>query len=137
MEVKVRLFKFRAWDAENETMIPPEDLISVDNENAGVLIGDDSIEDGARHSSEVMVMQFIGIRDADGREIYEGDIIGINNKRKGCEKVTGLGVVEYDDRCFEAIISDDDDVLNYKSNLIHVIGNIFENPELFERIKNG
>lgn len=76
------------------------------------------------------LMQFTGLKDKKGEEIYEGDIM----------YVAGTGNVEirfiygcfgYTDNCnFYALFDD------AEGDVEEVIGNIYENPELLE-IKKG
>lgn len=70
--------------------------------------------------------QFTGLKDKNGKEIYEGDIIII-------DQYTIVKVVWGTD-CWELIMEDNepyiDDSLGNFNDLIEVIGNIYENPEL-------
>lgn len=85
------------------------------------------------------VGQYTGMKDKNGRKLFEGDIIEyifpVTNK--AVEKETG--VVIYDDcgfhiandGCMLCVASGDGDVV------IEVIGNIHDNPDLLEVSDNG
>jgi hypothetical protein len=64
------------------------------------------------------IMQFTGLKDKNGKEIYEGDII---TERKY------QAVVEWDEKSLQFNCHGMLDGKNYE-----VIGNIYENPELLE-----
>lgn len=67
--------------------------------------------------------QFTGLKDKNGKEIYEGDIIRYGrNKPK---------VVEMINERWIPFCSGDEH--GYHWNMIEVIGNIYENPELMEK----
>lgn len=82
--------------------------------------------------------QFTGLRDRNGEEIYEGDILLWSN---GWEHMENKGVVEFENGAFISInigylrysrkIEDHDDG-GGSTYLPQVIGNIHENPELLE-----
>ena len=137
-----RAIKFRAWDKNNKRMVY-NFLLSSDN---GVFAlkdpctpsGDSmNFVDLLPMRQDVIVMQFTGMRDRNGREIYEGDLCAVlfgNGK-------THKAVVAFIDGCFElnfyypVVIGrhyNDRDYLKCSTvnHAAEVIGNIYGNPEL-------
>lgn len=75
-----------------------------------------------------VLMQYTGLHDKNGKEIYEGDILKVYYKG-----MSGVGYVEYDnDYCeYKIIINTDKDYFSlWKSIDLEKIGNIYDNPEL-------
>jgi len=116
----MRAIKFRAWDKKEKTMEKPFDLYSV-----GYLNGENGYE--ARY---YILLQFTGLHDKNGKEIYEGDIV------KDSTDIPAR--IEYDDGAFILRIltgqfANSTDMAGEGNNQFYeVIGNIYENPELLK-----
>jgi len=128
-----RTIKFRAWDIRDHRMIPPEEIAEIQNQV------DDEIDyvinlTEARHVrpiSHVRLLQYTGLKDKNGKEIYEEDIIkwkhpmeDIGVVKFGCVN-PNMSVFYLDVKRLGGCIFQDDDIYE-------VIGNIFENPELLK-----
>lgn len=76
---------------------------------------------------EVELMQYTGLKDKNGKEIYEGDIV----KADFFEKQV-VGKISYGMGCFCITNSGVSDNQLFIFNNYEVIGNIYENPELLK-----
>lgn len=77
--------------------------------------------------------QYTGLKDKDGREIYEGDIV-----RENYDGESEDGVVIFCDGSFNVRFKPEEELLiGCDSEETEIIGNIYENPELMEELQNG
>jgi uncharacterized phage protein (TIGR01671 family) len=116
-----RVIKFRAWDIEQKQWLKDEDFL-VSPQYGGVF---EWFFDGGTSKSalkNVEVMQFTGLLDKNGKEIYEGDIVQVfyNEKPQTDENKAYTVVIEDIRKGF----------LGVGEGHGEVIGNIYENPEL-------
>ncbi|XKK18098.1 YopX family protein [Bacillus sp. CB102A.1] len=73
------------------------------------------------------VMQYTGLKDKNGKEIYEGDILEFSGN------VVALGIVKYNENfaTFQACNGNSGWLFGNESGTnIEILGNIYENPEL-------
>ena len=105
----MREIKFRAWDGIKMRGIGNlQDRFSIRND--GVVNG----------NIEYILMQYTGLKDKNGTEIYEGDILQRNdNSIAVVEFENGMFITKYDALMWELC-----------ENSPIVIGNIYQNPEL-------
>ena len=83
---------------------------------------------------EVYLMQYTGLKDKNGKEIYEGDILRIKNSLIELE---GEVIFDTIDLAFEVYDKENDckEMLWYTNKEFEVIGNIYDNPDLLEKGK--
>ncbi len=118
----MRIIKFRAWDKEEKEMLP--------------VITGMHIAMVFENPKKFIPLQFTGLTDKNGKEIYEGDILKFMPSNVENPQFT-IGVVHYsetDARYKVDYWSFGTDV--YFSNM-EIIGNIYENPNLLEEKREG
>lgn len=123
--------KFRAWDKENDRMIYPSTegvCFELDDDGINILdVSGDYPEDHTFPAIDSFLMQSTGLKDKNGVEIFEGDIVVIKYSEHGYhyyEKIV------FENGTFTA--GDEDWLYNIKDYCV-VCGNIYENPELLEQ----
>ena len=112
----MREIKFRCWNACAKTMHDWQDLLE---KNKIHLL--------AENKRSYPVMQYTGLKDKNGVEVYEGDIV---------EHYQNTFDVYYDesDAAFALGCGGYQEIrlCDVSNSLIKVIGNIYENPELLK-----
>ena len=80
---------------------------------------------------EVKLMQYTGVKDKNGKEIYEGDIVILNDAEEENKCIVKYKYGSY-------ILVDGDlreNLSNVEAKFLEVIGNIYENKKLLEENK--
>ena len=118
----MREIKFRAWDKDENEMIYGIDecLMNWDGLQRNV--------DRFLHMpSHIPVMQFTGLKDKNGKEIYEGDIL------RDIDDV--VGDVFFADGGFKVDYGRKGDywLASREGSVVIIIGNMYENPELIKK----
>lgn len=144
----MREIKFRAWDTKHTVMIEGPtvydnaDHLGISLHDAGAYYSDDQLEGDDNHiyggddwifiMNDFELMQFTGLTDKNGKDIYEGDILA------GFTEAIGPMKVVFEDGSFCACSRFGKWGLLYKlteprfqeMKPVEVIGNIYENKNL-------
>lgn len=131
----MREIKFRAWDKKNKQMLNPASDIG----NLMFAYGE-NYDHITKYDAEIM--QYTGLKDKNGKEIYEGDVVFTKWSKPfvGRDDGTNREVFWADDKGAWALTNYNgkrNDLCSYLKTHAHpdsveIIGNIYENPELLE-----
>ena len=130
----MREIKFRAWDKQTKKMWMSKCYLLIDIANGRPF---NTVEDMYMPKDRYILMQYTGLKDKNGKEIYEGDICKIKNiydVDDNFNHPATLGVIEYcEERCALNLREME---INHKGGRfwvlwdgcieIEIIGNIYE-----------
>ena len=136
--------KFRVWlpDPDVERMLRVKALV-FESDKTRCICGyayDFYIED-----EDAIIMQSTGLKDKNGQEIFEGDIIDTTDYEGGLSSV-GNPLVKVESDKYGFIVTGDfpcspitlkefEDGRKFAGVKVKIIGNVYENPELLEVIR--
>lgn len=127
----MRQIKFRAFDKRVNQMVHSSsfgNLIHPRSEDTPNIVS-------LGHIEEIILMQFTGLTDKNGKEVFEGDIIEIKNSDFGKEEIERFRIIwgtyswvkdigsEYMWTAFDPI----------HARKCEVIGNIYEHSDLLQK----
>lgn len=126
-------FKMKAWLKKENKMVA---IIGIDfNYEYIRYTEDDNLFNSDYKTAEfkdIELLQFSGVKDKAGQELYEADVIKFND---GIDDIYGL--ISYDDEDGAYRVSYEN-ITEHLSDLegdFEIVGNIFENPDLHEQLE--
>ena len=132
----MREIKFRCWDTENKEMLDVQELDYQDSYNGQPMIRPTMYSDYF-DTEDMILMQYTGLKDKNGKEIYEGDIIEWTTHSGHKYKFS----VKYSNKYAQYIIVNTKGIsMEYEPlgdfENIEVIGNVWEDSDLLNDNKN-
>ena len=132
----MRTIKFRGKSIDSNEWLYGDLVRSSDMERCAILVNDRELYDECE-VYPLSIGQFTGLYDKNGREIYEGDIIG-------CDKPKIKHLIFYNEKEGRFMAALNGDIENYFIGVCgldsdrwmsskEVIGNIHDNPELLKQ----
>jgi uncharacterized phage protein (TIGR01671 family) len=129
----MREFKFRAWDNHEGRMLEPSEWAIKPSGEIYSASGDCLLD---RIYGDYTIMQYIGLKDGNGNDVYEGDILECYEMRDS--NIDYWGCTWHDDRTPRPtfVVYWNEDYVSfehpYDIEYWHIIGNIYEHPELIK-----
>lgn len=129
--------KYRVWHHELGRLMSVKCMFFQDSEIEEFELNDALMNDYiTAYPDEIELMQSTGLKDKNGKEIFEGDVLEL----KDCGETIGNVKVYWDDSLalfqLDAIIVDEKapiyKVVDDENYSYIVVGNIYENSELLE-----
>ncbi|MCK9320322.1 YopX family protein [Methanoculleus sp.] len=125
----MRQIKFRCWVLEKNDF---EDINEIKYDACGYFQYLQTYEGDHYDLEEIVLLQYTGLKDKNGKEIYEGDIVEWSLKGKGTQKYRGVVWYSVEDAGFLYGVNGKSGYI--PSDIIDgkVIGNVCENPKMLK-----
>lgn len=131
--------RFRAWDKIHKTMYEVDDIMSIDFGKSEICVKTLFFEQTNRYDfDDIVLMQSTGLRDKNGKEIFEGDVVTDGHTKGDIKNHPTLGFYMVDDNGVERWFSDNASIEDFGEDvetvarILEILGNIYTNPELAE-----
>ena len=132
----MREIKFRAWDTDKERMIQGRDGMIAHKSVIHCINNKPNPNKRGTWMSELgymcngILMQYTGLKDKNGKEIYEGDIVEVKHRNHVVE-------IRFEGGCFRGLDYNEKTkvLLEIFNEECEIIRNIYEKPELLEEKK--
>lgn len=131
--------RYRAWNKATKAMYEVDDIMSIDFGKSEISVKTLFFERTNYYKFDVIeLMQSTGLADKNGKEIFEGDVVTDGHTTGDIKNHPTLGFYMVDDNGIERWFSDDatledfEEAVKTASEILEIIGNIYEKPELLE-----
>lgn len=130
--------KFRAWHKTWEEMGKVRRIRFDDDGNVTTVLFRGKDFGVNAKIDEFELMQSTGLRDKNGKEIFEGDIVTDGEFARIVQYHQTLGFYMFDEEGNERFFSDSATLEDFEedakivSEILEIIGNVYENPESLE-----
>lgn len=136
-----RPLKFRAWDKINLVWL---NLFKLNIEGDGTVTSVSDLQGEMYGLHQVELMQWTGLLDKKGKEVYQGDVLYFNSPEGETfyegKAAVGTHTCGYSLQPIPKLTDEEESVKGYDSSMfwhdfskeVEIIGNIYENPELVD-----
>ena len=125
-------FKMKAWLKREKKMVA---IIGIDFNYEYIRYTEDSNLFNENYKTaefkDIELLQFTGLKDNGGQELYEADVIKFND---GIDDIYGLISYDDEDGAYRVSYENITEYLSEREGDFEIVGNIFENPDLHEQL---
>jgi len=130
----MREIKFKAWDKKNKEWVAGGDAMNLNHCVKYNILMFDNDHIANLRDLDLELVQFTGLLDKNGKEIYEGDIAKLLEFYSRCDGYYDDAIAEicWDEKycCFYAKVGNSNESI--ADNEVEIIGNKFEHPHLLD-----
>lgn len=132
--------RFRVWVNEIKAFLEPDDILSIDYENKEIVTQQVYFENGLPDDrdiycydfDEIEFMQSTGLKDKNGKEIFEGDVVKM--AKDIYSEPNYYEVVRHRSGAYRLESKQHGCELWLRHTDCEVVGNVYESPEFLEEL---
>jgi hypothetical protein len=128
----MREIKFRAWNRDSKQMVEISEVFLLEFEKKGRWFVRVQGGDLYCNYQNGDLMQFTGLLDKNGKEIYEGDFLRYENHAYDPSEGDAPWAYQPVEWKLLAWVVGENVLSDYAPDEIEIIGNIYENPDLLK-----